>query len=64
MWKFGYQWVPVIGQKIFWGTDVYWVPARENFWVPMGTGYRLNFQLCRSLDIALIFKYLTVLRTQ
>ena len=36
----------------FWklGTDGYRVPARKKkFWVPMGTGYRENFHLCRPL---------------
>ena len=36
--KFGYRWVPGTG-KIF--------------WVPMGTGYRENFHLCRSLSASL-----------
>ena len=29
------------------GTDGYRVPAKKIFWVPIGTGYRSNFQRCR-----------------
>ena len=31
------------------GTAGYRVLARKKFWVPMGTGYRENFHLCRPL---------------
>ena len=48
------RWVPA-RRKIL-STDGYRVPARKKFWVPMGTGFRENFHLCRPLDTTLMIK--------
>ena len=46
---FGYRRVPGTSAKNFLDTDEYRVPTRKFFWLPVGTGNRLNFQRCRPL---------------
>ena len=47
--KLGTNGYRVPAKKKLLGTDGYRVPAKKKFWVPMGTGYRENFHLCRPL---------------
>ena len=42
------------------GTAGYRVLARKKFWVPMGTGYRENFHLCRPLILSRMVVFWTL----